>query len=226
MRIDIVTLFPGLVKAPLAESMIRRARERGIADLRIVNLRAYGIGRHRVCDDKPFGGGAGMVMKPEPIFAAVKKIRTGRSRVILMSASGRPFTQGAARRLAREKHLILLCGHYEGVDERVAKTLADEELSLGDFVLTGGEIPALAVVDAVVRLLPGCLGNSASHDSESFYAGRLDYPHYTRPQAFRGMRVPSILVSGDHRAVRAWREREALAQTRRRRPDLLKRSSR
>lgn len=225
MRIDIVTLFPGLVKGPLGESMIRRARQRGIVDIRIVNLRAFGLGPHRVCDDKPFGGGAGMVMKPEPVFAAVEHVRTRRARVILMTPCGRPFTQRIARRLAGEKHLVLLCGHYEGVDERVRRSLADEELSLGDFVLTGGEIAALAVVDAVVRLLPGALGNSASHERESFYTDRLDHPHYTRPQVFRGMRVPKVLTSGNHQAVRAWRDRESLARTRRRRPDLLKRSS-
>ena len=220
-RIDVVTLFPGMLSGVLAESMLRVARERGAVDVRVVDLRDYTEGRHRVADDYPFGGGGGMVLKPEPLFAAVEQLRRPESHVVLLCPQGATFTQSAAERLAREAHLVLLCGHYEGVDERVRTQLVDEELSIGDYVLTGGELPAMVVLDAVVRLLPGVLGDPAGTVQESFAAGRLDYPQYTRPAEFRGLPVPEVLLSGDHGRIARWRRREALRRTLARRPDLL-----
>jgi tRNA (guanine37-N1)-methyltransferase len=220
-RIDVVTLFPAMFAGVLGESMLRVARERGAVDVRVVDLRDYTEGRHRVADDYPFGGGGGMVLKPEPLFAAVDALRRPGSRVVLLCPQGPRFSQATAARLAHEAHLILLCGHYEGVDERVRSHLADEELSIGDYVLTGGELPAMVVLDAVVRLLPGVLGDPEGAGRESFAAGRLDYPQYTRPAEFRGFRVPEILLSGDHGRIAAWRRREALRRTLARRPDLL-----
>jgi tRNA (guanine37-N1)-methyltransferase len=221
LRIDIVTLFPRLVEGPLGESMLRIARERGALDVRVVDLRGHTEGRHRVADDYPFGGGGGMVLKPEPLFQAVEALRGPGSHVILLCPQGATFTQAVAARLAGRRHLVLLCGHYEGVDERVRAHLVDEELSIGDYVLTGGELPALVVLDAVARLLPGVLGDPEGATRESFAAGRLDYPQYTRPVEFRGLRVPEVLLSGDHGRIARWRRREALRRTLRRRPDLL-----
>lgn len=220
-RIDVVTLFPGMFPGVLDESMLRVARERGAVDLRIVDLRDYTEGRHRVADDYPFGGGGGMVLKPEPLFAAVEALREPKGHVVLLCPQGPTFTQADASRLAGEAHLVLLCGHYEGVDERVRMQLVDEELSIGDYVLTGGELPAMVVLDAVVRLLPGVLGDPDGAARESFAAGRLDYPQYTRPAEFRGSRVPEVLLSGDHGRIARWRRREALRRTLARRPDLL-----
>jgi tRNA (guanine37-N1)-methyltransferase len=221
MRIDVVTLFPGMFPGMLSESMLRVARDRGAVDVRIADLRDYTEGRHRVADDYPFGGGGGMVLKPEPLFAAVEALRGPRGHVVLLCPQGPMFTQADAARLASETHLVLLCGHYEGVDERVRAHLADEELSIGDYVLTGGELPAMVVLDAVVRLLPGVLGDPDGAARESFAAGRLDYPQYTRPAEFRGLRVPEVLLSGDHGRIAEWRRREALRRTVVRRPDLL-----
>jgi tRNA (guanine37-N1)-methyltransferase len=223
-RIDVVTLFPGMFAGVLSESMLRVARERGAVDIRIVDLRQYAEGRHRVADDYPFGGGGGMVLKPEPLFAAVEALRDPAARVVLLCPQGATFTQADAARLAEEPHLVLLCGHYEGVDERVRAHLVDEELSIGDYVLTGGEVPAMVVLDAVVRLLPGALGDPDGAARESFAAGRLDYPQYTRPVDFRGLRVPEVLLSGDHGRIARWRRREALRRTLARRPDLLERT--
>jgi tRNA (guanine37-N1)-methyltransferase len=220
-RIDVVTLFPELFPGVLGASMLRVARERGAVDIRVVDLRDYTEGRHRVADDYPFGGGGGMVLKPEPLFQAVEALRTPESHVVLLCPQGRTFRQADAARLARRPHLILLCGHYEGVDERVRARVVDEELSIGDFVLTGGELPALAILDAVVRLLPGVLGDPTGAARESFAEGRLDYPQYTRPAEFRGLRVPEVLLSGDHGRIAQWRRREALRRTVARRPDLL-----
>ena len=220
-RIDVVTLFPAMLKGVLSESMLRVAQERGAVDLRVVDLREHTGGRHRVADDYPFGGGGGMVLKPEPLFAAVDALRSPGAHVVLLCPQGPTFTQAAAARLARETHLVLLCGHYEGVDERVRAHLIDEELSIGDYVLTGGELPAMVVLDAVVRLLPGVLGDPEGAARESFAAGRLDYPQYTRPAEFRGLRVPEVLLSGDHGRIARWRRREALRRTASRRPDLL-----
>ena len=221
-RIDVVTLFPGMFPAVLGESMLRVARERGAVDIRVVDLRDYTEGRHRIADDYPFGGGGGMVLKPEPLFAAVEALRGPGSRVVLLCPQGPTFTQADAARLAAETHLVLLCGHYEGVDERVRAQLVDEELSIGDYVLTGGELAALVVLDAVVRLQPGVLGDPSGATRESFAAGRLDYPQYTRPADFRGWRVPEVLLSGDHGRIDRWRRREALRRTLARRPDLLR----
>jgi tRNA (guanine37-N1)-methyltransferase len=224
MRIDIVTLFPGLVEPAVSESILGRARARGLVDIRVVNLRDYAEGRHRVTDDYQFGGGSGMVLKPEPLFAAVDALRTPAARVILMDPRGRPFTQAAAAMLARASHLIVLCGRYEGVDERVAERLADEVISIGDYVLTGGELPALVVTDAVTRLLPGVLGGEGAAERESFASGLLEPPQYTRPEEFRGVRVPAVLLSGDHARIARWRRTQALWLTWRRRPDLLTRA--
>jgi len=222
MRIDIVTLFPRTFAGPLAESMLRVARERGLVQIDVVDLRDYTDGRHRVADDYPFGGGGGMVLKPEPLFRAVEALRGPDSRVVLLCPQGPTLVQSTAVRLARLSHLILLCGHYEGVDERVRTHLVDEELSIGDYVLTGGEIPSLVVVDAVVRLVPGVLGDGDATAKDSFAAGRLDHPQYTRPAEFRGLTVPAVLRSGDHARIAAWRGMEAARRTVERRPDLLR----
>src|SRR5213083_2360803 len=222
MRIDIVTLFPAMVEPALATSMLGRARARGLVDIRVVNLRDYATGKHRVTDDYQFGGGGGMVLKPEPITAAVEELRGERSRVILMDPRGRTLTQAVAGELAREAHLILVAGRYEGVDERVSEMIADERLSIGDYVLTGGELPALVVTDAVARLLPGVLGGEGAAERESFAAGVLEPPQYTRPEEFRGARVPAVLLSGDHARIARWRRVQALWVTWRTRPELLK----
>jgi tRNA (guanine37-N1)-methyltransferase len=221
VRIDIVTLFPEMVEAPLAASMLGRARQRGLVDIRIANLRDYAVDRHRRADDYQFGGGGGMVLKPEPLFAAVTALRTPAARVILMDPRGRPFTQDIARALAGEAHVILLAGRYEGVDERVRERLADEALSIGDYVLTGGELPALVVTDAVVRLLPGVLGGEGATERESFAEGLLEPPQYTRPVEFAGARVPGVLLSGDHARIARWRRAQALWRTWQTRRDLL-----
>ena len=221
MRLDIVTLFPGIVEPALSESMIGRARARGLVDIRVANLRDYADGKHRVTDDYTFGGGSGMVLKPEPMFAAVEALRTPGARVILMDPRGRTFDQRVARELTGEKHLILLAGRYEGVDERVSEHLADDALSIGDYVLTGGELPALVVADAVIRLLPGVLGGEDAAERESFTGGLLEPPQYTRPEEFRGARVPGVLLSGDHARIARWRRSQALWLTWRTRPDLL-----
>jgi tRNA (guanine37-N1)-methyltransferase len=225
LRIDVVTIFPGMIAGPLSDGIVQRARERGLVDLRLHDLRDHTDDRHRSVDDAPFGGGPGMVMKAEPFFRAVEAIRAearvGSEAVVLLSPRGRRFDQEAARRLARLDRLVLLCGRYEGIDERVAEEIATEELSLGDFVLTGGETAALAVVEATVRLVPGALGDESSAESDSFEGGLLDWPHYTRPASWRGRKVPEVLLSGDHGRIRRWRRGEALRATRERRPDLL-----
>jgi tRNA (guanine37-N1)-methyltransferase len=221
LRIDIVTLFPGLFAGPLQESILGRAQAKGLVGIQVVNLREWAEGRHRVTDDYPFGGGGGMVLKPEPLFACVEALRDADSRVILLDPQGRRFGQEIAHELSRVGHLILLCGRYEGVDERVREHLVDDELSIGDYVLTGGELPALVVTDAVVRLLPGVLGDQEAPAEDSFGAGLLEGPHYTRPEEFRGRRVPPVLLSGDHARIARWRRLQALWRTWRRRPDLL-----
>jgi len=221
MRIDIVTLFPGMVEPVVAESILGRARTRGLVDIRVVNLRDYAEGRHRITDDYQFGGGGGMVLKPEPLFAAVEALRTPGSRVILTDPRGRRFTQEVAAELTQVAHLILLAGRYEGVDERVGAGLADEMISIGDYVLTGGELPALVMADAVTRLMPGVLGAEGAAERESFASGLLEPPQYTRPEEFRGARVPGVLLSGDHARIARWRRLQALYLTWRRRPDLL-----
>ena len=225
MRIDVLTLFPGMVEPVVAASILGRARTRGIVDIRVVDLRDYATGRHRNADDYQFGGGGGMVLKPEPIFAAVEALRTEAARVILLDPRGRTFTQAVASELARETHLILIAGRYEGVDERVSELLADDRISIGDYVLTGGELPALVVTDAVTRLLPGVLGAEDGAERESFASGLLEPPQYTRPEEFRGARVPGVLLSGDHEKVAQWRREQALFLTWRRRPELLAEAS-
>lgn len=227
MRIDVLTIFPGMFTGPLSESIVGRARERGLVEIYIHDVRDFARDKHRTTDDYPFGGGAGMVMKPEPLFAAVESVlgqATGPYRVMLMTPQGCLFTQDVAHKLATESHLILICGHYEGVDERVREALVTDEISIGDYVLTGGELPAMVVIDAVTRVIPGVL-DEESVAAESFSSGLLDYPQYTRPREFRGMKVPDVLVSGDHEKVRIWRRRQALARTLERRPDLLARAT-
>lgn len=221
MKIDVLTLFPAMFAGPLDESIVKRARTKGLLDLTIVNLRDYTHDRHKTVDDRPFGGGPGMVLKPEPIFEAVEQLATGSTRVLLMSPSGRKFDQALARELAQEKHLLLISGSYEGVDERVIETLVDDEVSIGDFVLTNGALPAMLIVDAVTRLLPGALGDDASSADESFSHGLLEYPHYTRPAEFRGLKVPEILLNGHHAEIEKWRKEQARVRTKARRPDLL-----
>jgi tRNA (guanine37-N1)-methyltransferase len=219
LRIDVVTLFPELFPGPLAASIAGRAFERGLATLKTHDLREWGLGRHRSVDDSPYGGGAGMVLRPEPVAAALATIRGPDSTVLLMDPGGQPFRQEFARELASRAHLIFVCPRYEGVDERV-RSMVDLEVSIGDYVLSGGELPALVVIDALLRLLPGAI-DEASPVEESFAAGLLEYPQYTRPPEFNGMRVPDILVSGDHGAIDRWRREQALERTRRNRPDLL-----
>jgi tRNA (guanine37-N1)-methyltransferase len=251
MKIDILTLFPEICRAPLSESIMKRAQEKGIVDLRIHNLRDWTRDKHHVVDDAPFGGGQGMVMKPEPLFAAVedlrktpnvqrrtsnteskiekpalseaKRSRTGRkSKIILMSPAGRRFDQQLAQELSREGHLIIICGHYEGVDQRVIEQLVDLEISIGDYVLTNGAIAAVVLIDAVARLLPGALGHEQSAADDSFSSGLLEAPQYTRPAEFRGWKVPDVLLSGNHAEIARWRKEQAIKRTRENRPDLLR----
>jgi tRNA (guanine37-N1)-methyltransferase len=221
MRIDILTLFPEICRAPLNESMMKRSQENKIVDLRIHNLRDWTTDKHHVVDDAPFGGGQGMVMKPEPIFAAVESLRNETSTVVLMTPQGKRFTQSLAIDLSRLKHLIVICGHYEGIDHRVSEHLVDLEISIGDYVLTNGAIAAAVLVDATVRLLAGVLGHELSAPDDSFSGGVLEGPQYTRPAEFRGWKVPDVLLSGDHAEIAAWRKEEALKRTKANRPDLL-----
>ena len=236
MKIDIVTLFPEICRAPLSESIMKRAQEKGIVELHIHNLRDWTTDKHHVVDDVPFGGGQGMVMKPEPIFAAVEDLKSKTSnaqhptpnvqlrgpRVIVMSPAGRCFDQEIARQFSQESHLIIICGHYEGVDHRVIEHLVDHEISIGDYVLTNGAIAAVVLVDAIVRLLPGALGHEQSASDDSFSGGFLEAPQYTRPADFRGWRVPDVLLSGNHAEIAKWRREQSLKRTKKNRPDLLK----
>ncbi len=224
VKIDIVTIFPAMVEAGLAEGVVGRARTSGLLDIAVHHLRDFTTDKHRVVDDVPFGGGPGMVMKPEPFFAALAAIvgrRGTPDAVVLMSPAGERFTQAGARRLVALNHLVLLCGRYEGIDERVRDALATEEISIGDYVLSGGEVPALVVVDTVARLVPGVVGDDQSVEGDSFTRGLLDYPHYTRPAEFEGRRVPGVLLSGHHEEIRKWRRDTALRRTVERRPELL-----
>ena len=224
MKIDVVSIFPAMVEAGLAEGVVGRARSSGLLDIVVHNLRDFTTDKHRVVDDVPFGGGPGMVMKPEPFFAALSAIRIARGTpgaVILMSPAGGRFSQQGARRLAGIDHFVLLCGRYEGIDERVREALATEEISIGDYVLSGGEVPALVVIDAVARLVPGVVGDDQSVVADSFTRGLLDYPHYTRPAEYEGRPVPEVLLSGHHAEIRRWRRETALQRTKERRPDLL-----
>ena len=223
MKIDVLTLFPAMFAGPLDESIVKRAREAGLLDLTIHNLRDFAHDKHRTVDDRPFGGGPGMLLKPEPIFGAVEKLGRERTRVILLCPTGRPFTQAVARELAQCEDLLLVSGHYEGFDERVREGLADDELSIGDFVLTNGALPAMVIIDAVTRLLPGALGDDDSAKDESFSsdAPGLEYPQFTRPADFQGMKVPEVLLSGNHAEIAKWRAAQARQRTNERRPDLL-----
>lgn len=226
MLIDVITLFPEIIRTYISFGVLKKAVQEGHIEVRIHNLRDFTKDRHRTVDDYPYGGGSGMVMKPEPVFEAVEHIKSdGIERlVILMTPQGKVFNQQMARKLSREKRgLLFICGRYEAIDERV-RNIVDEEISIGDYVLTGGELPALVIIDAVSRLLPGVLGNYGSTLEESFEWGILDYPHYTRPPEFRGMKVPEILLSGDHEAIRRWRRKEALRRTLERRPELLEKA--
>lgn len=230
MEFDIVTAFPTMVEGPLSHSIVRRARDRGLITVRQHDIRDYAEGRHRKVDDMPYGGGGGMVFMPAPLFAAVEAVHARHpvrsSRTILLSPQGKRFDQEEAKRLIGYERLILVCGRYEGVDERVREHLVDEEISIGDYVLTGGEIPALVLIDSMTRLLPGALGDEEAARNDSFYDSRLDHPHYTRPADFRGYKVPAVLLSGDHARIALWREERALEVTKQKRPDLLQRGRR
>jgi len=225
MLFQVLTTFPKMIEAVVGESILGRARQKGMIEVQAVNLRDFTADKHRTTDDAPFGGGPGMVMKPEPVFKAVESLvaraRGGRPRVLLMTPQGRRFDQPMAAQLARESHLIIICGRYEGVDERIREHLVTDEISVGDYVLTGGELAALIVIDAVARLVPGVLGDASSAENESFSSGLLEYPQYTRPAEFRGYKVPEVLLSGNHEQIRKWRREQALERTLRRRPDLL-----
>ncbi len=227
MRFDILTIFPGMLEGPLSESILRRARERGLLDVRVHDLRRWAAAPQYRVDDVPYGGGAGMVFKPEPIFAAVEELTSEPPRpwVVLLSPQGRRLDQALARELLGRERLLLICGRYEGVDERVREHLVDEEISIGDFVLSGGELAAAVIVDAVGRLVPGVLGDPSSAERDSFSDGLLDHPHYTRPAVFRSWSVPDTLLSGHHAIIEAWRQKEAVCATRRKRPDLLSTAS-
>ncbi len=220
LQIDIVTIFPRMLDRILGESMLKRAQDAGLVEIRCVNLRDFATGVHLCTDDRPYGGGPGMVMKPEPVFKAVDALRRPESTVILMTPQGEPFQQATAMALSKKAHLIFLCGHYEGVDERIREALADMEISIGDYILTNGVISAAIVVDAVVRLLPGALGGEGAADDESFTTGLLEYPHYTRPPVYRGLAIPEILTSGNHAEIAKWRREQSIARTKARRPDL------
>ena len=221
MKIDVLTLFPEMFSGPLEVSIVARARKAGLLNLQVQNLRQWTHDRHKTVDDKPFGGGAGMVLKPEPIFEAVESLADDKTHVILTAPTGRPFNQAIARELALKEHLLFICPSYEGVDERVNEALVDDELSIGDYVLTNGGLPAMVMIDAVTRLLPGALGDDESAHDESFSQGLLEYPHYTRPAEFRGMKVPEILLSGHHAEIEKWRAEQARERTAQRRPDLM-----
>jgi len=221
VKIDVLTLFPAMFAGPLDESIIKRARQAGLMELQLWNLRDWAHDRHKTVDDRPFGGGPGMLLKPEPIFEAVEQLATEKTHVVLMSPSGRTFNQAIAREMTRHEHLLVVTGHYEGFDERIREHLADDELSIGDYVLTNGALPAMVVIDTVARLIPGVLGHDESAAEESFSTGLLEYPHFTRPAEFRGMKVPEVLLSGNHAEIARWRAEQAHLRTQARRPDLL-----
>ncbi len=222
MKIDVLSLFPAMFAGPLDESIVQRARTNGALELAVHNLRDYTHDRHKTVDDRPFGGGPGMLLKPEPVFEAVESLAREETRVILLSPAGRKFSQAVARELAQRPHLLLICGSYEGFDERIRGQLAHDELSIGDYVLTNGALPAMVIIDAVTRLLPGVLGDDESSVEESFSHELLEYPQYTRPAEFRGLKVPEVLLSGNHAEIAKWRAEQARLRTAERRPDLLK----
>ncbi|MCR5559830.1 MAG: tRNA (guanosine(37)-N1)-methyltransferase TrmD [Schwartzia sp.] len=225
MRIDILTLFPAMFEGPFTESILKRSIEQGILDIHLTNFRNFAYDKHRQVDDSPFGGGSGMVLKPEPLFRAVQHVKAQsaaqKKRVVLLSPNGVTFTQNKAKELAEYEQLILICGHYEGFDARIEHNLADEAVSIGDYVLTGGELPAMVMVDTIARMLPGVLGSAESAVTDSFYDSILEFPQYTRPRSYMGMDVPEVLFSGDHAKIAAWRKQQALSETIKNRPDLL-----
>jgi tRNA (guanine37-N1)-methyltransferase len=225
MKFTVLTLFPGMFAGPFSESMIKSAQETGVIEIAIVDIRDFASDKHRTADDYPFGGGSGMILKPEPVFKAVEAVLDGRAAgevpVILISPQGRSLDQKVVRELAEEREVVLICGHYKGVDERIRRHLATDEISIGDYILTGGELGAMVIVDSVTRLLPGVLGDFASAETDTFYHGLLDHGQYTRPRDFRGYGVPEVLLSGDHEAIRLWRRHDSLRKTLQRRPDLL-----
>lgn len=224
MTADVITIFPGLVEAVLAAGVVGRARERGVVDIRVRDLRTWTDDRHRTVDDVPYGGGPGMVMKPEPLWRAVEAVAAERgpaSAVVLMTPQGRTLSHAVAEEMSRFERLVVICGRYEGVDERVTEALVTHEISIGDYVVTGGELPALVLLDAVARLVPGVVGDAGSVDADSFVRGLLDYPHYTRPAEFRGLKVPEVLVSGNHAAIERWRREQRIRRTLERRPELM-----
>lgn len=228
MNFYILTLFPHMFAGPINESILRRAQEKSLVKINIINIRDFANNKHNSVDDYPYGGGAGMVIKAEPIFAAIEDIREkhnlneNNSKTILMCPQGEPLKQQKCQKLARVEHLIIICGHYEGIDERVREHLVDYEISIGDFVLTGGELPAMVLMDSIIRLIPGVLGEDKSVEEESFTEGLLEYPHYTRPADFRGLKVPEVLLSGNHELIRKWRKKQSIKRTLTNRPDLLK----
>ncbi|QXM05900.1 tRNA (guanosine(37)-N1)-methyltransferase TrmD [Crassaminicella indica] len=220
MKIDILTLFPNMFKIPLGESIIGRAREKGILNINVINIRDYSENKHKKVDDYPYGGGAGMVMQPQPIDTALEAIDAKNHKIIYMSPKGKTFNQEMAKELAKEERLIFICGHYEGIDQRVIDHWVTDEISIGDYVLTGGELPTMVVIDAVSRLIPGVLGQEESFMDESFYNGLLEYPQYTRPSEYKNMKVPDILLSGNHKKIEEWRKLQALKITKKNRPDM------
>jgi len=221
MKIDILTLFPKMFKGPFDESIVKRAQEKKLVEVKIHNLRKWAKDKHKTVDDRPFGGGVGMVLMIEPIYKALKELRQKDSKVILLTPQGKVFNQKLAKKLSKEKHMIFICGHYEGVDERIREHLIDEEISIGDYVLTGGELPAMVVIDTLVRLIPGVLEKPEAIKNESFSTKTLEHPQYTRPANFKGWQVPEILLSGNHKKIAAWRKKKSLERTKKRRPDLL-----
>lgn len=220
MKITVITLFPGIFKGFLEESIIKQAQKKKAVGINLLDLRNFGEGRHHTCDDAPYGGGAGMVMKCEPLFKAVKKVATNNSHVVLMSPQGNILNQNLSRKLAQKKHLVILCGRYEGIDDRAKSKLVDEEISIGDFVVSGGEVPAMILIESVVRLLPGAISKQESYEKDSFYNGLLDWPHYTRPAVYQKVKVPSVLLSGNHAAIAVWRQEQAEKLTKKKRPDI------
>ena len=226
MKIDILTIFPKMFESPFGESLIGKAKEKGLLEINAIDIRSFSKDKHKKVDDKPFGGGAGMVMKPEPVYAAIKKAAAGKKRgqsrlIIYMSPQGKPLNDSIVKDLSKYSHLVILCGHYEGVDERIMN-FVDEEISIGDYVLTGGEIPAMVLVDAVARMVKGVVKEEESVKNDSFYNGLLDYPHYTRPAVFKKMKVPEVLLSGDHKKINEWRQKQSYERTKKRRPELIK----
>ena len=221
MNIDILTLFPEMFQGPFAESIIKRAQNKGLVEIKIHDLRKWAKDKHQTVDDRPFGGGVGMILMIEPIDKALKELRKKDTKVILLTPQGKVFNQKMAKKLAREKHLLFICGHYEGVDERIREHLVDEEISIGDYVLTGGELPSMIVIDTLIRLIPGVLEKKEAIEEESFSSKTLEYPQYTRPAVFKGWSVPEVLLSGHHQQIKAWRQQKAKEKTQKRRPDLV-----